>query len=42
MSPIASRTWAAVSEAANNPATAMPAAMLGIMIFRFHALQSRR
>ena len=42
MSPIASRICAAVKEAANSPATAMPTAMLGIMIFRFQALQSWR
>jgi hypothetical protein len=42
MSPIASRICAADKDAANSPATPMPAAMLGIMIFRFHGLQSRR
>jgi hypothetical protein len=42
INPIASRIWAAVSAAATSPATATPAAMLGIMTFRFHELHSRR
>ena len=42
MSPMASRMWAAVSDAANKPAMAIPAAMAGIMIFRFQALRFRR